>query len=202
MALRAFISAMVVLVGVSLSPAAISIEWVGVDNSSVLTGYKTFDLYATTDNGWCCNAMLFPLDTGTFYQHPIGGTSEPLPTFVALFPELEFDTYLGAGGDAVRTTGQAGDVGGDVYQFDETELDVSWAAQTIPVPLPTGRLHMARITFSNDATGSWVLAIAASEQSFAQFSGTIEDIVPEPGTLGMLVFGVAALAVRQKHMCR
>ena len=199
MFIRGIVTALILTLCVSVSKADITIEWVEVDNSSVLSGYRTFDLFANTDLGWCCNAMLFPLDTGNFYQHPLGNESVPLPFMVDLFPEIEFDTYLGAGGGPVRTTLQAGDVGGDAYQFDEVELDVSWAAQVIPVPLPSGRLHMARLTFSDDATGSWRLAISASEpDGLVEFSGTIADIIPEPASLALMASGAAVLLRRQR----
>ncbi len=115
----------------------------------------------------------------------------PHPLVIASVPELEFDTYLSAGDSSLRVLGAAGDVGGDAFQFDEVELDIAWGAIPIPDPLPTGRQYLARLTFSDGATGTWNLAVAGNGSGFSVFSGTIADIVPEPGSLLLLTMGAA-----------
>jgi PEP-CTERM motif len=180
---------------------AADIKWVEVDNSALLSGFRTFDLFIRTDEGWCCNAMLFELSKGTFFQDPFGDISAPNPAFFDLVPTLEFDTYLTENGMGVNILGSAGDVGGDVLAFSTTELDVSWNTRLRPSQT-TGWIQSARITISEDAEGTWDLLIAESNLPASGFSGTVQDIVPEPGTLWLMAGVVFGLCLRRRDASR
>ncbi len=167
---------------------AINIQWVEVDNSAQLSGYRTYDLYIDSDDPWCCNAMLFELTEGQFYQDTFGGSTAPNPALVAFFPTLEFDTYVTENGLQVSVAGGAGDVGGGPLAFNATELDITWVTLFAPTQ-SVGLIQSARITFSDDAVGTWKLAVAAGDVPHIDFAGTVADIVPEPGSWALITVG-------------
>lgn len=140
---------------------AISLDFVPVDNSAVLTGYTTYDMQVTTDTDWTAGAMLFQLNAGGFYQHALGTNSVPDTGFFVIDAGLEFDTYL-----VGATAGGAGDVGGDGYTFGTDELDVSWYNLT---PDQVGTTTIARLTLTNDAAGSMSIMLAAAGSETAEF---------------------------------
>jgi len=200
----AFVSAL--LLSTTLSTAAMSIEWVPVDNSSAMSGHTTVDLFITTDSGLCCAAMLMELDSGEFfyfdYVSPDGQFSltaeqdqPPQQSIIDLgqtVPEIapiEFTTYVTIAGEQAGLLA-GGDVGGDGLEFSEQEIDVAWYSFDYPV----GRAHAARITFTDGSTGSWaLLTVEGAVVEGDEFSGTLADIVPEPASLTLLAIGSAAL---------
>lgn len=157
------------------SPAwgAIDLGIVSVDNSALLTGYETSDLQITTDIDWTAGAILLELTSGSIYQHALGGTGPTTNGFLlSLFPELEFDTSVGLPGG--NTFGAGGDAGGDVFAFSTTELDTSFYDVD---KTDVGTFPVGRITLSNDATGSWSLALTDADFKNVkyEFSGTINN---------------------------
>lgn len=170
-----------------VAQAAMTVDWLEVDNQGTIPGYRTYDLVVHTEFAtFSAAAMLFELTDGTFYQDLIGGTSILNPAFFSIFPTLEYDTYLMDDGEPVNVLGGGGDVGGNGLEFSMTELDVSWQAQAYP-PQHQGPVRIARITMSADAAGTWDLFVLEfGLVSSGRFSGTVEDIVPEPGSLGLL----------------
>jgi len=135
------------LMGVSPAAAAISFDLSPVDNSALLTGYSTYDLQVTTDTDWTAAAGLLELSAGSIYQHAYGSDNAvPHPLFLAMYPELAFDTYV-----IGNTAGGGGDVGGDGYAFGTSELDVSWYNL---IAGETGTTTIGRLTVTDDAVGS------------------------------------------------
>ncbi len=139
-----------------LLSASLSAEFVAVDHGGALPGYKTFDLIADSASDWTGAAMLMTVSQGSIYQDPVGGDTAPNPGFFDAFPTLEFDTYLSANDNAVMVIGGAGDVFGDGLRFDTQELDVSWIDTATD---DVGQVHLARITLSDDAAGTWSLKL-------------------------------------------
>ena len=135
-----------------LLSGTISAEFVEVDNSAVLAGYNTYDLQVTTSVDWTAGVLRLNLTQGTIYQDVSGNALAPNPGLFAFAPSLEFDTAVGGDTASSSVAGAAGDLGGDVYQFDATELDVTWFNVGAT---DTGTFSIARITLSDDAVGTW-----------------------------------------------
>ena len=160
---------MLLCLGSTPRVAAISLEFAPVDNSAVLTGYKTYDMLVTTETDWTSAAMVLGLDAGSIYQHGYGTDSgPPQPAFVSLFPDLAFDTYV-----VGSAAGGAGDVGGGGYVFGSSELDVSWynIAQT-----DIGATTIGRLTLTEDAAGSLSIFLTTGDYQKARY-----DTVITPG---------------------
>ena len=155
---------MLLCLGSPSSMAAISLEFEPVDNSAVLTGYKTYDMLVTTDADWTAGAMLFELRAGRFYQHALGTNNGPHTGFLAVDAALEFDTYV-----VGSTAGGAGDVGGAGLAFGTDKLDVSWYNLT---PDQIGTTTVARLTFTDDAAGSMSVMLTAAGSELAEFDVT------------------------------
>ena len=139
-----------------LLSGSLSAEFVWVDNTDTLTGYTTADLQVTTDSDWHSAALLLELTQGSIYQDPVGGATSPNPALFDTFPTLVYDTYVAADGNTAVIAGGAGDVYGDVYQFDTVELDVSWFSTATD---EIGTINLGRITLSDDAVGTWSLKL-------------------------------------------
>lgn len=147
----------------TLLSATLSAEFVAVNNTSALSGYTTADLEVTSTTDWTSAALLLELSQGSIYQDANGDIEAPNPALFGTFPSLEFDTYLDAGGNSVFVAGDAGDVGGDVFQFDTSEVDALWFDVAGG---DTGTLTLGRFTLTDDAVGTWslrVLNIAGDE---------------------------------------
>ncbi len=155
-----------------LLSGTISAEFVQVDNSAVLAGYNTFDLEITTTTDWTAAVLLLNLTQGTIYQDASGTALAMPPAAYAFVPSLEFDTALGDSAAASSIAGAAGDLGGDAYQFDTLELDVTWfnIANT-----DTGTFGIARITLSDDAVGTWSYKVINASTDSATDTGAFTD---------------------------
>ncbi len=131
-------------------------EFIAVDNTSELTGYTTADLEVTTTTDWTSAAFLLELSQGSIYQDASGDISAPNPGLFGAFPTLEFDTYIDAGSNTAFVAGGAGDVGGDAFQFDTSQIDALWFDTANN---DTGTLTIGRFTLSDDAVGTWSLRV-------------------------------------------
>ncbi len=172
-----------------LLSGTLTAEFVDVDNSAVLSGYNTFDLQVTTTTDWTIGALLVNLSQGTFYQDVMGSVTQSNPALIPFFPSVEFDTAVGGDAPGVSAAGGAGDLGGDNFQFDESELDIAfYNASTSDI----GTFGIARITLSDDAVGTWSYAALGASGGNTSDSGTITagsllpvtpdpDPAPDPG---------------------
>ncbi len=133
------------------------VRFVQVDNSEVLSGYKTFDLQVSTDTDWTVAAMLIELTRGSIYQDPAGSDLAPASGAVDFFPTLEFDSYVTGNGHSTSIVGAAGDLGGNKLQFDTTEIDVTWSNSALD---DLGTIVIGRVTISDDAAGIVRVAVA------------------------------------------
>ncbi len=188
---RGSVAALTLLLSASVSSAA-SILWLEFPNGGQVPGYNTYDLYLEVEGTWCCSAMLFELDQGSFYQDPFGDVTMYPPIAPLLSPAVVYDTYVMEGGQPdVSVLGGAGDVGGPAQViFDASTLNVSWGV--LGAQHTSGFFKIARISMTPGAVGTWSLATVGEGTPFTSFSGTVADIVPEPGSLALLT--VAAMA--------
>lgn len=184
----------------SASAGAVGIEWVPVDNRGVIPGYDTYDLYIDTDGYWCCSALYFRLDQGSFYQDPFGLNTKLDPVFASFFPTVEFDTYVAEGDHLdLGVLGGALDVGGEPFLiFDEATLNLSWSS--LDGLRSTGRFQILRVSITPDARGEWRMATIGGGIPKTTFTGTVEDIVPEPATIMLVLMGVAGSPFRTRRL--
>lgn len=200
MLIRASVVALILACFSGVASAFVDIEWVPVDNHGLIPGYSTYDMYIDTDGTWCCSAMVFELSQGSFYQDPLGGITKPSPALISLVPTVEFDTYVAEGDylDIIVLPG-AGDVGGEPFLiFDETILNLSWAPPG--GARSTGRFHLVRVSITSDAEGSWIMGTVGTGIPRIDFAGTVEDLVPEPGTFGLLAVPAVLIARRRMRV--
>jgi FG-GAP-like repeat/FG-GAP repeat len=166
-----------------LLSGSISAQFVEVDNSAALSGYKTYDLEVTADSDWSTASLLIELTQGSIYQDSAGGDREPNPVLFGNFPALEFDSYVAADGNTLSILGRAGEIGGDALQFDTQEIDITW------FDLDTddiGTFVIGRVTLSDDAAGSVGVLVsvdgsndtAITSDTFA--SGDLVNLTPAP----------------------
>ena len=159
------------LTAATAASAQVGVSLTNVNNSAQLTGYVTQDVKADTVNDWTSAAIVLELDAGSIYQDGFGNDAEPNPAFFSYFPSLEFDTYLAGGPMGVGILGAGGDAGGEAYQFDNLGLDASWRSNS---PLDVGLTRIARVTLTDDASGTWRLAVMqADDETRHDFTGTI-----------------------------
>ena len=199
MFVRGFVVALTLALSASLSHAAASILWLEYPGGGAIPGHLTYDLYLDIDGTWCCSAMLFELSQGSFYQDPLGDVKIHAPFLPAISPTVAFDTYVAEGGyQDVGVIGGAGDVGGPPQLiFDETTLNVSWGV--LGGQRSSGFFKIARITLTTNAVGTWRLATIGADTPYTEFSGTVADIVPEPGTFAAFASGGVVLACRRRR---
>jgi hypothetical protein len=205
---RVCVVALTLALSAAMAGAEITPEWVPVDNSGVLTGYSTVDLFVTTETGVCCAALLMTLDSGSLFYFTLdtgnGGSlianvDQPPPDGVEdLGPPFEpwlYTTYVTIGGEPAGLL-SGGDAGGDVLEFSEREIDVSWYSFAYPV----GRAHMGRFTFTEGAVGDWTIYVVAADAEIdpqLERSGTLAGLVPEPTSLAL--WGPVWLMVRRRR---
>jgi len=155
-----------------------------------IDGYVCQDLVVDTTTDWAAAAMLIELTDGSLYQENEGfvymgnGTvkfyngqsfRKPDPSAFATLPSSEYDTYVHGNGQQGTAYGAAGDVHGDVQQFDTTEIDVSWSGPSW-ITNDIGSVALSRVTLSDDATGIWRLKVTqADDLSQYVVTGTITN---------------------------
>jgi hypothetical protein len=193
----------------SASTAAVSVEWVPVDNTDALTGYTTVDLFFHSDTGLCCGALLVELQQGDifYFTYGVPGSfpyieadknrppQQALIDIGASIPEflpIAYTSYVTINAGPVYMAGGAGDVGGDGLAFTDTEIDASWFS----FDYPFGAVHMARLTFSNDSVGTWGFATVNEQNEKIELYGSVGGLIPEPGTFLFVLGGFAAVILR------
>jgi len=145
-----------------------------VDNSALLTGYVTQDIVIQTDTDWLSTQMVVTLTAGTVYQNAHGGVTSPDPSLFGTYPALQFDTYVSNGvlGESVGTLSAVDLDPGQPLKFDASGLSVLWFTMASD---DTGTLHLARVTLSNTATGTWQFRASADAGPQVDLTGTIAN---------------------------
>ncbi len=157
---------------VSNAQAALTAEFVNAIDNAPLVGFITQDLMVTTTTDWGTAQLLTTLTTGTIYQDSNGSDFAPNPLLFPSFPALKFDSYLDGNGQQPGIAGQAVDLGGDVQEFSDTHIDITWFNTTLN---DIGTFGIGRFTLSDDAVGSWSMMITSVGGFQANYQGLINN---------------------------
>ena len=189
-------------------------QWILAD--TLVTNNLHFDL----DSDWLSAVLVVSPDTtGMIYQNP--GTPD-----IVTFPQAPDDIYLckahdswisnGLGGEC--STGVAVDFNYTEKLFTEDEIALTFYTDSEEI----GDLHLAHITLSVEAQGTWQFSGTASPEGGPMAKilnkynpdfeepeagqglyGLIVDgemiIVPEPATMGLLLVGGLGVLIRRKR---
>lgn len=177
---------------------------------SVVPDHTVNDLLIDFTDTLGVQQLLVRLSQGALFQFPVSGGhstwSLPTDSIIALFPPAEFDTYVGLG-ERTNASLPILILGGAVgiepavpLQFDSEELNVAWGSGLSGIAGPQSDFFVARITLTNDASGTirYLGGLALGDDFFA--AGTIQNgvirFVPEPAG-GIL----AAFALLLGNLC-
>jgi hypothetical protein len=139
---------------------------------ATLDNFVSQDLFANTTADWTAAAIVLELTTGSIYQDTLGrsnGIGTTNPTLIGLVPSLGFDSYVTEPSGLTAVPGAAGDLNSLVFRPDETTgLSLSWddfgASKT-----NFGASNIGRFTLSDDAQGTWSLAVTEAFNPIAKF---------------------------------
>ncbi len=130
---------------------------------ATLDNFVSQDLFANTSDDWTIAAIVVELTAGSIYQDTVGsstGAGPAAPNIIVAMPSVEYDTYVtttASYGAAVE--GAAGDLGDLLFKPDDTTgLSLSWHAFAQDEN-NIGATRIGRFTFSDDAQGTWSLAV-------------------------------------------
>ncbi len=167
-----FIIAMALSASNALAVLQAYFENVEINSELALAqSHTTQDLYINTTAGdtWGTAQILATLTSGSIYQDPNGSFFAPNPLLFDTFPELEYDSYLDGNGQQPMIAGQAVNLGGDVQEFSENHIDITWlsAGQN-----NIGTFTIGRFTLSDDAYGTWTMMVT-STSGYRTYQGSI-----------------------------
>lgn len=141
-----------VALGISIRPVPVPITPAAIAEQPVLASAQSYDLRVTLAAGEqfrFVGLYLPAAPDGSFFQHPLGGLSEPSAGAVALIPSLAFDTYLTVPPGYVLDPGVS--FVGPIPSWDEQLLNRGWGIQAGGFYPGPGEITVARVTFFGSA---------------------------------------------------
>lgn len=158
---------------------------------ATLDNFVSQDLIVHTTNDWTTAALVLNLTAGSIYQDAAGGASGPAsPVIIGLAPSAEYDSYVTSPNSFAAVQGAAGDLGDLLFKPDETTgLSLSWDGGGNDMS-NIGATNIGRFTLSDDAQGTWSLAVTEAHKPMARFEyGGIFDGQMRAGSrIGDLTF--------------
>lgn len=177
--------------------AVTSFDFHPVDNSSALVGFRTTDLAITGTGQLTGVQILLCLDSGSIYQDAFGSDGPPSPIFFPLFPSVAFDTYVTWPPMAGYDPPGAVSLGGSLaYEFSNGKLDITIVPPVSSPVFDPMDTFFARVTLSDDATGTLQLAGSTFQQAdYTPPAWQIRggQIVPEPASVLLAVLAVGGV---------
>lgn len=141
---------------------------------------------------------------GTVYNNPFGGSTAPSTALLAVFPALEYDTYV-TGPDragAISTPGKYSGAGTADFGPGGS-FNVAWGAT--PNSGSPGIFEIARLTFLNLAPLGGPIPVNGEVRSSDAPNTPVPvpsipaEIIPEPTTLGIAACMAGALFLRRSR---
>jgi len=134
---------------------------------------------------WNSAELLMNLTAGSIYNDPTFDSLEQQAQFWSVFPDLEFDSWVGLPGDGTGTVfGGAIDLGdpGPAVIADQ-KASVTWFNTDIT---NTGPIRIANMTLSDNAQGTWTVLVGFSGGVILTESGWVVNgvmgLTPPPIT--------------------
>ncbi len=199
------------IVFASPAPATAEVTGFGVSvvPQTTVTGFVAHDITIDFENQLTGVQLLVELTAGSIFQQPGlegGGDTAPSPAFFGVFAALEFDTFVSLGGaDRVASDATPGFAGGAVNlggqsrrTFDDQRIDVAYFPPGGVQIIGQTEYFVARLTLSDDATGT-VSLLASDGEVSEPFVCPVYDgmiCIPEPTAAGVGLLAVAALGLR------
>lgn len=146
-----------------------------VNPNNTVPGVVANSLIATGNGAdWNSAEILLELTAGSVYNDPTFDSLTPQKTFWGVFPDLEFDSWVGIPGDTTTSIlGGAGDLGdlGPAVIADQ-KVSVTWFNTNIT---DTGVNRIANISLTNNARGSFTVIAGFSGGVLLQRSGWVHN---------------------------
>jgi hypothetical protein len=205
------------------SAGTISVSLVQVDTSEaadltdlavppgewVAAGYVVYDLVVTVggDDGdrWTMATAYADLVGATFWEHPMGGDTQPDPDLFADYGLLQYESFWTSSeefpnADLDPSTNATMLAPGSPLKLTDTERDAEWYVDpTEPSCSGDGSWTIAR--YAVLPTSPWQLCITG-EMYLASTGGMAYPYsvpcIPEAGSLGLLALGGVLLTRRRK----
>ena len=172
----------------------------------------TYRVYADVDAGDQVNAVygdgnvalqINAVD-GTFYQNFFGGNTPPSAALIAVFPSLEFDSFVSIGRLEDTDNGMleigidwsAFEAGGSIFTDNGSWFATPDNAQVFEVD---GRVLIGQFTTAGDVSG--IINLQGKDDSLNNWNAVgvefASGVVPAPGAIALL--GLAGLALPRRR---
>ncbi len=171
----------------------------------------TYRVYADVDAGDQVNAVygdagaaLHIESSASFYQNAFGGNTPPSAALIAVFPSLEFDSFVSIGrltdtDDGMLEIGidwSAFEAGGPIFTDNGSWFATPDNAQVFEVD---GRVLIGQFTTAGDVSG--IINLQGKDDSLNNWNAVgvefASGVVPAPGAIALL--GIAGLAARRRR---
>ena len=146
-----------------------------VNHNNTVPGVVANSLIATGNGAdWNSAELLLILTAGSVYNDATFDSLTPQKNFWGVFPDLEFDSWVGIPGDTTTSilsgAGDLGDLGPAVIA--DQKVSVTWFNTNIT---DTGVNRIANISLTDDARGSFTVIAGFSGGILLQKSGWVHN---------------------------